>query len=99
MAGTIIPVASDLGRKGVLRFFKDAVRPRQTLPVTDAAAHWKATRECHHHAGIGYPVAYADGSIHTNTIEGLWSLLKRAWHGSHHHTIKHCLFLLVPKRR
>ena len=23
--------------------------------------------------------------IHTNTIEGFWSLLKRVWYGSHHH--------------
>ncbi len=23
--------------------------------------------------------------IHTNTIEGFWSLLKRAWYGQHHH--------------
>lgn len=26
-----------------------------------------------------------DGDIHTNTIEGFWALLKRAWYGSHHH--------------
>ena len=28
---------------------------------------------------------YAEGDKHTNTIEGFWSLLKRAWYGSHHH--------------
>ena len=26
----------------------------------------------------------ADG-IHTNTIEGFWSFVKRAWYGQHHH--------------
>ena len=25
-----------------------------------------------------------DGDIHTNTLEGFWGLLKRAWYGQHH---------------
>ena len=25
------------------------------------------------------------GAIHTNTIEGFWAIIKRAWYGSHHH--------------
>ena len=25
------------------------------------------------------------GELHTNTIEGFWSFVKRAWYGSHHH--------------
>lgn len=25
------------------------------------------------------------GATHTNTIESFWSLIKRAWYGSHHH--------------
>ena len=28
---------------------------------------------------------HEDGITHTNTIEGFWSILKRAWYGSHHH--------------
>ncbi len=28
---------------------------------------------------------YVDGETHTNTIEGFWSLVKRAFHGTHHH--------------
>ena len=37
------------------------------------------------HAVIEHAVQYADGIVHTNTIEGFWALLKRAWYGSHHH--------------
>ena len=37
------------------------------------------------HAAINHQKAYVDGMIHTNTIEGFWSLLKRARYGSHHH--------------
>ena len=37
------------------------------------------------HARINHSVQYADGLIHTNTIEGFWALVKRSWYGSHHH--------------
>ncbi len=36
------------------------------------------------HAVMNHNTACVDGSVHTNTIEGFWSLLKRAWYGSHH---------------
>ena len=37
-----------------------------------------------HHI-IDHQEQFVDGDVHTNTIEGFWSLLKRAWYGSHHH--------------
>ncbi len=43
-------------------------------------------RATYAHASVNHSKgAYANGSTHTNTIEGFWSLLKRAWYGSHHH--------------
>ena len=39
---------------------------------------------------------YVDGLAHTNTIEGFWSLLKRAWYGTHHHyTDEHSIAYVV----
>ena len=43
-------------------------------------------------------VAYADGETHTNTIESFWSLLKRAWHGSHHHYGKRWMPLFIAEQ-
>ncbi len=37
------------------------------------------------HSVIRHESQFVDGDVHTNTIEGFWSLLKRAWYGSHHH--------------
>ena len=37
------------------------------------------------HTVINHNEQFADGDTHTNTIEGFWSLLKRAWYGQHHH--------------
>ena len=78
-------VATDLSGKGILRFIKDTIDPAGTLLITDEYRGYNAVRGHVRHAVINHSVAYADGATHTNTIEGFWSLLKRAWYGSHHH--------------
>ena len=78
-------VATDLSGKGILRFVKDTIDPAGTLLITDEYRGYNAVRGHVRHAVINHSVAYADGATHTNTIEGFWSLLKRAWYGSHHH--------------
>jgi len=40
---------------------------------------------------------YVNGNVHTNTIEGFWSLLKRAWLGQHHHYTKKYMPLYVAE--
>ena len=37
------------------------------------------------HEVINHQEQYVEGDKHTNTIEGFWSLLKKAYYGSHHH--------------
>ena len=91
-------MATDLTGKGILQFLRDTVDPQGTLLVTDEYAAYKwAARDCYQHAVINHAVAYADGDTHTNTIEGFWSLLKRAWYGSHHHYTKHWMPLFVAE--
>ena len=36
-----------------------------------------------------------DREIHTNTIEGFWSLIKRAWYGTHHHYSRRYMPLFI----
>ena len=78
-------VADDLTGKGIIRFLKETVDPRGSLLITDEYKAYNAAKASYNHAVINHSVAYADGDTHTNTIEGFWSLLKRAWYGSHHH--------------
>ncbi len=47
-------------------------------------AYAKIGKEMKHHI-INHQEQCAEGDKHTNTIEGFWSLLKRAGYGSHHH--------------
>ena len=48
------------------------------------------------HITIDHSKQYSDGLAHTNTIEGFWSLLKRAWYGQYHHYTKlHAIAYIV----
>ena len=38
-----------------------------------------------------------DGLTHTNTIEGFWACVKRAWYGTHHHYSEKYLPLYVAE--
>ena len=78
-------VGTDLSAKGLLRFIKETVDPNGSLLITDEYKGYNAAKSFVSHAVINHSVSYADGDTHTNTIEGFWSLLKRAWYGSHHH--------------
>ena len=64
---------------------------------TDEFQAYNAARATMPHAVIKHSERYADGETHTNTIEGFWSLLKRAWYGSHHHYRKHYTPLYVAE--
>ena len=49
------------------------------------------------HARINHSIQYVDGTTHTNTIEGFWALVKRAWYGSHHHYSKKYMSLYIAE--
>lgn len=83
--------------KRVVRFLRQTVDPSGSLLITDEYKAYNAVKRLIPHARINHSVQYVDGSIHTNTIEGFWSLLKRAWYGSHHHYRKHFLPLYVAE--
>ncbi|MDE0331103.1 MAG: IS1595 family transposase [Nitrospinae bacterium] len=77
-------VADNLSGKGILRFIKDAVEPEGSLLITDEYPAYNRAEEIMPHAVINHQIQYAEGYRHTNTIEGFWGLLKRAWYGTHH---------------
>lgn len=89
-------VAEDLSGKGILRFLRETVRPEGSLLITDEFKSYGAASEyaC---AVINHKEAYADGMVHTNSMEGFWSLLKRAWYGSHHHYSKRFMPLFIAE--
>ena len=94
-----VVVAEPVTGKRIVKFFKQSVDPRGSLLVTDEHAAYRAAKELMPHVVINHSAGcYADGPFHTNTIEGFWSLLKRAWYGSHHHYRKRYTPLYVAEQ-
>ena len=76
-------VANDLSGRGILQFLKDFVNPNGSILMTDEYGAYNAVKTMPHRT-INHQEVFVDGEVHTNTLEGFWSLLKRAWYGSHH---------------
>ncbi len=79
------------------RFVREAVSDRVSLVATDEAAGYRRL------STLGYPhrtvdhkaEEYVRGNVHTNSIEGFWSLLKRGIVGTFHQVSKDYLPLYV----
>jgi len=74
-----------LSAKGISKFVRRYVDKAGTLLVTDEFGGYSKVSESVLHATVNHAVEYANGLIHTNTIEGFWALVKRAWYGQHHY--------------
>jgi len=75
----------ELTKRGLMKFIMNNVDIESALLITDEYRGYKGMNEVMRHATIHHAKRYADGLTHTNTIEGFWSLVKRAWFGTHHH--------------
>lgn len=93
----VAKVAENLTGRGVLGFIKEAVDPAGSVLITDQFQAYNAVRPIMAHAVVNHAVRYADGATHTNTIEGFWALVKRAWFGQHHHYRKRFMPLYVAE--
>ena len=80
-------VTDDTKGRTVLGFIQQAVDTTFSALITDEyKAYTNAARLMPHSIVLhaeGY-VSADNRAEHTNTIEGFWALLKRAWYGSHH---------------
>lgn len=75
----------DLSQKGIGKFIARYVDRAGTLLITDEFSGYNRVSEHMLHSVITHARSYADGQVHTNTIESFWALIKRSWYGSHHH--------------
>ena len=74
-----------LSSRGLSEFIRRFVDKKGTLLITDEFPGYNRVKKEMIHATVNHAIEYANGIIHTNTIEGFWSLVKRAWLGQHHH--------------
>ena len=77
-------LATDLCGNGILQFLRNFVNPNGSILMTDEYRAYNVVKTMPHRT-VNHQETFVEGIVHTNTIEGFWSLLKRAWYGSHHH--------------
>lgn len=81
----VAQVAEQLTGRKILEFIKSFVKIEGSELMTDEFQSYNLIGKEMKHTIINHQEQFVDGDTHTNTIEGFWSLLKRAWYGQHHH--------------
>ena len=81
----VAEVAKGLTGRAILEFIRRVVNVKESELMTDEYHAYNALSSQLKHHIINHQEQYVDEDKHTNTIEGFWSLLKRAWYGQHHH--------------
>lgn len=84
-------------QKKLGRFIETHVDKAESLLITDENRGYARVREMMLHATVHHAIEYANGLIHTNSIEGFWELVKRAWYGQHHHYSEKYMALYVAE--
>lgn len=77
--------APNVTGKTIQGFLERVVDRAGTMLVTDEWGGYRRYGKTVSHAVVHHKTEYVNGMIHTNTIEGFWGLVKRAWYGQHHH--------------
>ena len=93
----VAEVAKGLTGRDILEFIRRVVNVRESELMTDEYHAYNALSDQLKHHVINHQVQFAEGDKHTNTIEGFWALLKRAWYSSHHKYTRGCSPLFVAE--
>ncbi len=91
-------VTGDTKGRTLLNFIQEKVEIAKSALVTDEYPAYRMAGRMMPHTTIDHRQEYVDEldrRIHTNTIEGFWSLIKRAWYGTHHHYSKQYMPLFI----
>jgi hypothetical protein len=78
-------VIEDVDANEVAHFLRETLSHKVSLVATDEARHYAGMHVAYPHGSVCHGAGeYVAGVIHTNTIEGFWSLLKRGIMGTFH---------------
>jgi IS1 family transposase len=106
------PIAGAVSRKGrvvarvienvradtLTQFVREAVSTKVSLLVTDEWIAYRSLGQAYPHEVIKHKSGeYVTGAIHTQTIEGFWSIIKRSIVGTFHNVSKKYLPLYVAE--
>lgn len=78
-------VAPDRKTTTVLPLVTQHIMPHATVFTDEAPVYKRLKKQGYEHHRINHSAkVYVEGNVHTNTIEGFWSLLKNGIRGAHH---------------
>lgn len=77
-------VHKKIDSKNLAQLVRENVNIHNAVIITDEYSGYVRLKTFVDHRTINHQKAYADGIIHTNTIEGFWALLKRGIVGQYH---------------
>ena len=69
----------------IAEFIKKFVKTEDSELYTDQYRGYNEIGKQMKHETMNRSQKWEPGGIHTNTMEGFWSFVKRAWYGAHHH--------------
>lgn len=69
----------------IRKFISRIVKIEDSKLLTDQYRGYNDIGRKMEHETLNRSKKWDAGEIHTNTIEGFWSFVKRAWYGQHHH--------------
>jgi hypothetical protein len=96
--GVVARVLNKVNHGTMQSFIREAVSSDCSLLATDEhRAYWHLGEEYNHGAVDHSSKKYVVGAIHTNTIEGFWSLIKRGVMGSYHKVSRKYLPLYIAE--
>ena len=83
-----LDIISDRGRKTLHKFIHGHVEKDSTVYTDDWQAYWGVVKD---HETVNHRLEeWVNGVVHTNSVEGIWSLLKRSIIGAYHKvSVKH----------
>ncbi len=73
-----------LSQKRLSAIVREHVDVRQAVLMTDEFSGYGGVSRFMEHHSVDHKKSYADGAVHTNTMESFWALLKRGIVGQYH---------------
>ena len=85
---TIATTKYELKSKDLLKLVRKNINMKETILLTDEYLGYNNMNKIVAHLTINHSYEYANGDIHTNTIESFWAILKRGIVGQFHKVSK-----------
>jgi len=96
--GTVVArVLASVTKEAAQAFVRQMVSEKVSLLATDESRLYTGLDEYNHHSVNHSARRYVVGAVHTNTIEGFWSIFKRGVVGSFHKVSRKYLALYVAE--